>query len=287
MIVVRCFGGLGNQMFQYAFYEYLKVNNPENIYFDISDFRVHNHHQGFELRDIFNVDFLETNKRALNRISFEKNNLLNRALGKLFHLQINRNTEFSETLQGVVVPFAKFNQDIFFNGFWQDKSYIKPIEESIRKKFLFINPLKDKNLDLINWMADKHTVGIHVRCGDYLKNPNLGNVCDRSYFEEAIKRILNYDSKVIPLIFTDSQQWVKDNLILPPKSILVDWNDGKSSYIDMQLMTMCTHNIISNSTFSWWGAWLNSNPGKIVIMPKVWNRSLNYNSLIWDGWKKI
>jgi Glycosyl transferase family 11 len=114
---------------------------------------------------------------------------------------------------------------------------------------------------------------LHIRRGDYVQNPKASAVHGTStldYYSEAIQLMIGEVGMPHVFIFSDDIDWVKGNLIIPSPHTFVCQNIGADSYRDMQLMSLCKHNIIANSSFSWWGAWLNPNPEKIVIAPKQW-----------------
>lgn len=282
MLIVRAFGGLGNQMFQYAFYLFLKQKN-KNVYFDISDFNIHQHHNGFELNNIFQVTFDEPTKKQLKHIAINHNSIFVRGLEKI-GVKIRKISEFEEVFHGSEIAMGQYEEDIYFSGFWQNTKYIYPIEKLVREKFVFSNNLSGKNLDLIKNMSQKNTVAVHVRYGDYIANKSFEGICNESYYNSAIKYVKDRFSNCQFIVFSDDVNLAKHQISFPQNTIYVNWNDGKESYIDMQLMSLCNHNIIANSTFSWWGAWLNQNPHKTVIMPQIWYKKQSNNPLHCPNW---
>lgn len=284
MLVVKCFGGLGNQMFQYAFYNYLKLDN-EDVYFDISDFQIHNHHYGFELDKLFDVIYNCPDQKKIRNIRCDSSNLLYRCIHKLLHLDIAKNNEFIEKTSCIQVNRSRMKTDVYYNGFWQNSKYISEIDS--RKIFAYKEKITGRNKELLESLKGKITVSIHVRGRDYLNNDSLSGICDASFYQTAINEVLRIIPSAIFLVFSDDFEYAKSILGHLDKSIYVDWNKGENSYKDLQLMSMCNHNIIANSTFSWWAAWLNRNENKIVIMPKVWRSECDYNSLEVEGWKLI
>ena len=165
------------------------------------------------------------------------------------------------------------SKNLYLTGFFTDFTYVKNIEDKIRATFTFKNPLDDRNQVIADQMADEAevSVSVHIRRGDYM-TPELVafNVCKESYFKSAMKYFTDrFGSETVHFyVFSDDIPWCREN-IKADKITFIDWNTGDDSYRDMQLMSLCKHNIISNSTFSIWGAWLNANPDKIVIRPKV------------------
>lgn len=286
MIIIRVFGGLGNQLFQYAFYKTLKEYN-ENVYLDISDYDIHKHHNGFELEKIFNVNFDKASCKQIKRISMDKKKFLYRIIKKIFKIDIIKQYEYIEKRDVSNINIGYINGDVYFNGFWQDKKFIKKIEKDIKNELTFKESLDERNQMLINDLNDKESVSVHIRRGDYVNNKSLGGICNKEYYLKAINLIEEKINNPIFVFFSDDIEWVKDNINLNQKCIYVDWNKGEDSYKDMKLMSSCKHNIIANSTFSWWGAWLNNNKDKIVIAPKRWFNNSDNNELVLDEWIKI
>ena len=155
----------------------------------------------------------------------------------------------------------------FVNGYWQSEKYFESIEDIIRNVFTFPEA-SEQNKAIAREMAASTSVSIHVRRGDYLRYfPN--NVLDEAYYGPAMAYFTERFKDVHFFIFSNDISWCREHLSAERISF-VDWNTGKDSPYDMWLMTQCKHNIIANSSFSWWGAWLNNNPEKIVIAPGRW-----------------
>lgn len=172
-------------------------------------------------------------------------------------------------------------------GYYQSEKYFKEITNIIRKDFTFPKPVDIINQKLINQIDNTESVSIHIRRGDYLNIPNTQNICSISYYKKAINLILKNISNPQFYIFSNDINWCKQHLQID-KAIFISNNTGKNSFIDMQLMSCCKHNIIANSTFSWWGAWLNNNPNKIIISPNKWMNDTNgTGDIIPNDWIKI
>ena len=279
MIQVKVFGGLGNQMFQYAFAQYLGINNNE-VKINISDYKIHKHHNGFELERIF--DIRENIESELCHFAVNNNKVLNRLITKICKIRLSNEHEVYENNEAMYIKASSFQEDIYFIGFWQNLCYVNPVKEKLDSTFVF--PDLDKhNMVFLESLEDVETVSIHVRRGDYLKEKSLQSVCDRDYYHRAIKTISECVESPRFIVFSDDPEWCRTEFAFI-KPIIVNWNNGNESYKDMQLMSKCKHNIIANSTFSWWGAWLNSNTNKKVIIPKNWFVGRPGNALIVDGW---
>ena len=260
MLIISCCGGLGNQMFQYAFYFKLKTLNKK-VKFDISYFDKNFIHNGFELEELFNLQV----KKA-----FKFESLFLKFLRKI---GLKSYVFFQNNPSDVIKFHPEFYMldNILLAGYWQSYKYFKDIEDEIRLAFIFKIKLDEKNDKLLKSINKGISVSIHVRRGDYLKPENkiFQSICTAIYYKNAIKYIERYVNNPHYYIFSNDIKWCKQNLNLKNVTY-VDWNIGKDSYKDMQLMSYCKHNIIANSSFSWWGAWLNNNPNKIVCVPEKW-----------------
>ena len=284
MIVVRINGGLGNQMFQYAFLEYIKKNNEE-VYADIDAYKFHSHHNGYELKRVFNIDAPIASVEQIKKVSFYKNSIISRVMRKLLQLEISKNFEVSEKNINMIIGDDKILQDVYFDGFWQNSRYVTDVESVLREKFVFCNEIGGKNKEILKMIKDSTSVALHVRRGDYLSESGLYDICNIDYYNNAIKKLnelvkaeMNY------FVFSDDIVWCKENLNILSNAHYIDWNNNDESWIDMYLMSQCKHNIIANSTFSWWGAWLNNNIEKVVIAPKMWRRDTYYDSRACENW---
>lgn len=267
-------GGLGNQMFQYAFYLQLKKKYPLDIFlFDIEQSQ--ECHNGFELDRIFH---LECQKKVRNyrRIKRHCPCLLDklRTIKQEHSLEYNKDTIDTHHLL------------TRYEGFWQSERYFLPIEQDVRESFLFnIELLNNGTRTIAQEIEGKETVSVHIRRGDYLASSDFG-VCPIDYYNRAMSFMSEKLNSPTFIFFSDDMEWVKENISCS-NVIYVSCNHGANSWQDMYLMSKCKHNIIANSSFSWWGAWLNPNPQKIVITPKRWFLSINNYDIIPDNWIKL
>lgn len=283
MVEIKVFGGLGNQMFQYALYRYLEPYN-DKVYLNISDYKVHNHHQGFELERVFGINGPYIASESKNAV--KANSVIIRSLQKLLRARICASTEYYEHKEISFIAPEKINTDVYLVGFWQNVKYIEPVKDQLIKDFAFRKELDEKNKQFLKSISEENTVSVHVRRGDYLKAGGLAGVCDEEYYSRAFDQIASKVKNAKFVFFSDDINWCKEKFG-HLNSAFVDWNSGENSYIDMQLMSLCKHNIIANSTFSWWGAFLNTNAEKIVVCPKIWNSKYNVNQLVMPGWITI
>ncbi|MCR2046566.1 alpha-1,2-fucosyltransferase [Acetatifactor muris] len=282
MVIVRVQGGLGNQMFQYGFAKYQELSNEE-VYLDITDYQTHIHHYGFELEKVFsNLTYKTIDGERLNKVRANPNMLLNRMLNKVLNIQIVRGSEFREQPAVSVSKRYTYNKDIYFNGFWANNEYVDAVKDTLKKDFTFKYILEGRNRELMDFLQGKISVGVHVRRGDYLQEKELRDVCDPDYYRKAFEIFMKRDVKTVFIIFSDDIPWVRKNFHFSKNMVFVDWNSGgEKSHVDMQMMSLCNHNIIANSTFSWWGAWLNANKDKCVVAPRYWRNNSKNESLIY------
>ena len=169
--------------------------------------------------------------------------------------------------------------------------YFEGIENDIKKDFRFKNQLDNKNLEILNEIENSNSISIHIRRGDYMSPENYnmyGCIATPTYYKKAIKVIEEKVENPTFFVFSNDMDWVKKNIQINSRVFYIDINSGNGSYKDMQLMSNCKHNIIANSSFSWWGAWLNENKNKIVIAPKKWINREDVDSdkieLFCEGW---
>lgn len=279
MIAVNINAGLANQMFHYAFGRGL-IAKGLDVVFDQTNFKPRKQwsFEAIQLQDAFpNIEIKQMPEGHFRWVTMEyghKNRIKKIAapyLRKAISL-IGIEKYIIEPSYGYCDGMEKLaTKNCIYRGFWQSEKYFKHCENDIRKQFTFLPFDEPNNIEVATKMASENSVAIHLRKGkDYLQSEMMGKgLCTVGYYLSAIEYIKKHVERPVFYVFTDNPLWVKENL---PEFdyTLVDWNEvsGKRSFRDMQLMTYCKHNIIANSTYSWWGAWLNSNPNKIVIAPK-------------------
>jgi hypothetical protein len=285
-------GGLGNQMFQYAAGRALALKSGQGLKVDITDFSGYQLHHGFELNRLFNCNAeIASHSDISNILGWQTAKFAQRFLKKP-QLKLLRRKSF------VVEPHYHYwhglnevNGNAYLVGYWQSEKYFADYVNKIREDFTFKLPLSSENSKIADQVLNVNAVSLHVRRGDYVsdsKNSFIG-VCSLDYYQKAIAYIKSVVDSPVLYIFSDDIDWVKTNLVLDSPSVFVSHNQGAESYNDMRLMSMCQHHIIANSSFSWWGAWLNAHPEKIVIAPKKWFASDQFDTsdLLPLSWIKI
>ena len=285
MIIINLSGGLGNQLFQYAFGRTiadkfgLELKLDGNYYF--SNACKESDVPRPYLLDRFNIRASLASVREVRKI----NPVWKKAIRKIkYKLNGSSNAfEYNE---------KEFNNkdNRYYVGFWQNEKYFKDISGDIRKDLTLKEKMGGASACFFNRIAgDSASVSIHIRRTDILDPKNLyGGICDIGYYERAIELVGEKVKNPSFFVFSDDIEWVRSNLSVAFPCIYVDHNRGADSYIDMQLMSLCRHNIIANSSFSWWGAWLNLNEEKLVVAPRKWFRN-NYNDsdLIPTDWVRL
>ena len=285
MKIVKILGGLGNQMFQYAFYISLRAKYPnDRIKVDCSYFKGYPLHNGLEIQRIFELELEQASFAELTSVTWPLYNYRLYQLGKRI-LPIRKTHYFEMSNSNFDDNILK--KECYLDGYWQNECYFENCRDTIRKIYHFILPLNLKNYDIKEEVKSVNSVGLHVRRGDYLKHKMYMGICEKDYYIAAIKYIRQHIDNPCFFVFSNDIEWCKGNInnAMNDCSVkYIDWNVNEQSYIDMQLMSECKHNIIANSSFSWWGAWLNNNPNKIIVSPKKWLNSNLKNSPQCPDW---
>lgn len=279
-IRIKLSGGLGNQMFQFATGYTLAKKNNVKLSLDLRRFSRRKDHNGFELQNVFDI---------YSKVKFLDNPLN-------FYL-IN----FKEILHKIDFTYKKFNEPHYhytkmisnvskhskLNGYWQSELYFQNYADEIKKIFSFSKQLNEKNSLIANEIKQNQSISIHIRRGDYLLPNNSNHNTDlRKYYLKAIEKTSKFYNSPKYFIFTDDPSWVSRNFTLDYLFKIVNINHQTQSFFDMYLMSLCKSNIIANSSFSWWGAWLNNNKDKVVYAPKNWfkDKRISTDDLIPKSW---
>lgn len=291
MKIVKLQGGLGNQMFQYAFARALYAATGELVYGDRSGLDGRPEHNVYELERVFGINFAEPPSGAVESLAYPAKGLLNRFLRKYLtkasHI-IDRKFCYQPDL--MTLP-----GDRYYEGYWQTEKYSLQIAQELRNAFAFREALDERNLAALASLP-RPVASVHVRRGDYLAHPNL-NICGSAYYERAAKAAAQ-DGTAAFLVFSDDVDYCRKNLSLGNLPVAyVDWNRGMEAWRDMALMARCDAHVIANSSFSWWGAWLDPAPDKSVFAPLIWNRreiedkdhyySYGFGDVIPEAWRRI
>lgn len=286
MIIVKIWGGLGNQLFQYSFGKYLAARLGAAVKYDI---QVTNSLNSFTQRDLaisfFNVEMPLATAAEVNQKKYFSNIYLARLERKIAqHFPALLQTHIVEPNDPTGFDPLQVRDNCYYEGYWQAFKYLQPVDDLIRRHCTLAQPPGQAVTEMLAQIKAADSVSIHVRRGDYLTHKYLP-ACTMSYYQKAMLVFTKEAGNTKFFIFTDDVAWCRENFTGPQYVIVT----GNQHFEDLYLMSNCRHNIIANSTFSWWGAWLNSNPGKIVVAPEVWHtKQVNKASdLLPANWIKI
>ena len=259
MIYARLHGRLGNQMFQYAAARALAARL--SVLFTLDPRRAVYKNEGVLTR-VFDLDL--STPAHLPPAQHEQRIAYYIWRGFGLSPKIYR-----ENGLGYNPAFETLPDDTYLHGYFQSERYFRLIADDIRAAFVPRHAMSAQNAAMADRIAAGPSVSLHVRRGDYLEIGAHG-VCDQTYYDAALAAVTEGQPAPTVFVFSDDPQWAKDNLPVPYEKVVVDFNGPDADYEDMRLMSLCQHNITANSSFSWWGAWLNRNPDKRVAAPKNW-----------------
>jgi hypothetical protein len=267
MIVVRILGGLGNQLFQYAYAKSLAAKGYD-VKIDIAAFKNYTLHGGYHL-DQFKID-VKTASPAESWFAKYFFNFPKKEKRLLFQ-------------ESFLKPF----RNKYIKGYFQTEKYFEDIRPILLKQFVVKKQLASSTIQYLEEITiKKNACSVHIRRGDYIldkKANQIHGVCNLNYYKEAIKLMREKCGEVHFFVFSDDIPWVKKNLKIKNASYI---EHQVIPHEDMHLMSLCKHNITANSSFSWWAAWLNQHKNKIVIAPKQWFLNKE-NEVACDNWIKL
>ncbi|AUJ65723.1 hypothetical protein B9057_15060 (plasmid) [Aestuarium zhoushanense] len=289
MIIVNIVGGLGNQMFQYACGQAIAAATTQEVRYTTDIFAQQNTHNGYELDRVFGLTVPMATTSELRemigklrahptcRRAMMKYQVPQSLLGK--HFRIERGTTFDINLA------KSLDAGGYIHGYWQSERYFAPIIDQIRAAFTFKGV---KNVALSN--KERINVSVHVRRGDYLLAGSIHASCNADYYFRALASLDLETCDTRVHVFSDDPVWAREALHkLHPNTNFIEGNIGADSYKDMYLMSQCDHHIIANSSYSWWGAWLNPSSQKRVIAPKRWftDPSMDDSDFLPQSWERM
>jgi len=276
-------------MFQYAAGRALSLVRGQPLQLDISGFANYGLHHGFELQRVFDCPVKiasEADVRGILGWQFASG--IRRIMAHRRMAVFRRDGFIVEPHFYYWPEINTVPQDCYLVGYWQSEKYFLNVATKIRTDFTFHTPMSDRNTEIARQIARVNAVSLHVRRGDYVSNPKTNathGLCSLDYYWAAIQHMAERIEYPHFFIFSDDMAWVKDQLKMDFPCEYVEHNQGDESYNDMRLMSLCQHHIIANSSFSWWGAWLNPNPDKFVVAPKKWfTNGNNVEDLFPQGW---
>jgi hypothetical protein len=296
MVISKLISGLGNQLFQYAIGRQLSIQKNTTLKLDVSFFENQNLRSyklnkycikaevstNKEIKDFFDI---YNNQSIKAKIYRKSENLMPRRYRKVLREQ---------SIWKYDPDILKASSKVYLDGYWQNFRYYQDLSPLIFEELVVNENYNDKIKKLISEVElNKSSVSLHIRRGDYITDTEANKfmgILPLDYYYKAITHIINNVSNPELYIFSDDLDWAKDNLKTHLPINLIDIENGTKDYIELDIMSKCRHNIIANSSFSWWGAFLNKNSNKIVIGPKQWVLPENINKnieLIFPSWIKI
>lgn len=293
MIIIKISGGLGNQLFQYSFGRFLSLKLNTELKLDI---QTNYNYAGFTKRYLglnhFNINAKIATLEEIRNCKLFENEFLSRIERKSLQKFPFLNRRYVvQNLYSINSYRQEYVDNCYYDGYWQSESFFKPGESVIKKDLEFKLQLNKNIVTSLEKIDSRESVSLHIRRGDYLTRKahrKLFAKCSIEYYKQAIEFFNSKSNHFHYFVFSDEIEWAKDNFEGSQFSFI----DSNLNFpeIDLFLMSRCKNNIIANSSFSWWGAWLNKNSDKIVIAPHQWyNGKLNkiINQLIPSEWNRI
>jgi hypothetical protein len=264
MIIVRMVGGVGNQLFCYAYAKSLQQKGYD-VKIDVSTFKF-NKIDSYEF-DKYDIDIpistQEENKKLFN------NSFISKVLRR-FGIDISKKVREKSLLFDE--KLLRIDDGSYVDGYFQNEKYFKNVRNILLQQISINQSISSFTKDMEKQISClDNSCSIHVRRGDMANeiNMKIHGVCALEYYQNAIKYLKNKLGELNYFIFSDDIEWCKNNLKID-NAVFVNSEEKRIAHEDIYLMSICNHNIIANSSFSWWGAWLNINDDKIVIAPKDW-----------------
>ncbi|GAB2528232.1 alpha-1,2-fucosyltransferase [Spirosoma aerophilum] len=290
MIISKITSGLGNQLFQYALARHLAIKNNTPLYLDLSFFDMENPNntvRKFKL-DQFSIDYKTISRTKSIYWSKATKLFPNRSLSPLFVWHKEPYHHYNDSV------LATKAGCITLQGYWQSEKYFGAVADIIRQDLVF---KANTDADFLRYkqaiLASEMPVCVHIRRGDYVHHPEFSQTfgfIGLDYYQKGIEIMKNRYPNCAFFVFSDDKKWVNENFSFLENYTFVDNKGPNSDISDLQLMSLCRHNIIANSSYSWWGAWLNSNSEKLVIAPQRWYKNkpeIDTKDMIPASWLKL
>ena len=295
MIVVNLKGGLGNQMFQYAFGLALAQKYGASVKFDLRTLRDRTPRSGSVARDydldVFSILPIQATPDDLFGVGLGFPDVrFQRVLSRLYGCVPGQ----SRILQERDISFdprrLSIGGNAYIDGYWQSEKYFKDIEPLVRERFVVTAPISSEAAALGEQISRQESVCVNVRRGDFVNHP-LHPACDREYFERAVAELTRRIGDAFPVfIFSDDVDWCRENLRLAKNQHIVGHEFAGLKFATyFYLMSACKHFIIPNSSFAWWAAWIAKNESKVVIGPSRWfaDPTMDTSSVLPENWVHV
>ncbi len=269
MIVVKLWGGLGNQLFQYAFGYVMAKERQDELLFDVSFYQKHQYkyvgRREYELDKISGPVKIATKLPVLVTFleSFVVNRMLRRVKGKitlnfgiLFFVKEVKRKYMAE------VPYKKGKTN-YYDGYWQSGTYFEKYGDELEKLLQPSIEIPAEVTEIIESIQkEENSVSVHVRKGDF--HGRIGHEVEAEYYRKAIQCVRDQLSHPTFFVFSDDISWTRENIDFGPNAVFADYRCANGAICDLLCMSKCKHGIMSASTFSWWGNWRKNG---IVIAP--------------------
>lgn len=294
MIIIRMTGGLGNQMFQYALYLKLCSMGREVKFDDITEYELDNARP--VMLWAFGLTYPRADQEEINKITDGFLNLSHRIRRKLFG---RKSLEYQEKNCNYD-PQVLQRDPAYLTGYFQSEKYFMDVEEQVRRAFTFSEgiwkgqdeEIRRKMQNFLGQIQGCESVSVHVRRGDYLEKEEIyGGICTEAYYKSAIEYMQRERMESSFFLFSNDPEWVREwvnaNYRGDNRFVIIEGTQEETGYLDLFLMSRCKNHIIANSSFSWWGAWLDENPRRRVIAPAKWANNQEFVDIYWEGMIKI
>ena len=277
MVIARIEGGLGNQLFIYAAAKRLSVRNNVPLKLDlISGYLDDHYRREFRLRH-FNIEAeIASSRESYMSAWGHRRRYVARKINRIIPFPYRFYIKEERPFDGRLLEL-RVSHRVYLQGYWQDERYFKDIEDIIRENFTITIRHEKKNIEWARRISQSNAVCVHARRWNY------EYALPMTYYREAIKYVTRRVEDPHFYCFSDDPEWVERNLAIDYRVTNIRHNRETKNYEDLWLMTQCKHYIVANSTFSWWGAWLNPDPDKIVVAPARWG----YSTGIPGKWKAL
>lgn len=282
LVVIQLSGGMGNQMFQYALYLQLKALGKNVKIDDITEYEGRN---ARPIRlSVFDAKYETPTEVEMKCLTDSYLDLASKVRRKLTGRKTAAYTEKSQLFDSKVWEMDR----AYLMGCWQSEKYFVNVKDKVREAFTFKNMDLSKNMKAYaEAMENSNSVSVHIRRGDYLQVDEVyGGICTEEYYEKAMQKMREEMPDCHFFIFTNDVPWVKEHM-QGEHITVVEGNDEDAGYVDMYLMIRCKHYILANSSFSWWGCYLNPSEEKKVIAPKIWANGRDCRDIYTDEMEKL
>ncbi len=294
MIITQIIGGIGNQMFQYAAGRALALHHQTGLKLDIAHFK-HYRPRTFSL-DAFHIQAQPASQLEIARLDWSATTGIWYRCFSVWQkiCPYHPRAAFRQLAGERAYNPAIWNtpRNVYLNGYFQSEKYFAAIAAQLRQDFTFRTALQGANAQMAQQIQATPAVSLHVRRGDYVSNPQVNQTlgtCDLEYYARGIAAIEQRIANPHFYVFSDDPAWAIQNLRLEHAATFVTHNGAQDAHEDLRLMSLCRAHILANSSFSWWGAWLDARPDKIVVAPAAWFRdpSRDAQDIIPAAWIKL